>query len=351
MGSLQVILESEFFPHLALPHVMKTEKRTDMATRALLDWYQALGRHELPWRRKPDSYAVLISEFMLQQTTVATVIPRFTEWMNRFPDLQTLAMATEEEVLSAWQGLGYYSRARRLHSSSKAIMQQYGGTIPKDEERLLSLPGFGSYTAAAVRAFAYDLHAIVLDTNITRVLARWANLSSAIDTAEGISSIRKIAQAFYPESGCRAMASAMMDLGSMVCISGKPRCSECPLQSTCQAGEPSLLPYKSPRAVTLRRSENRLWFYHDSLLYLEQSQGPLWRGLWILPELGGMKASGRPLAKITYPITRYRVTMTIHTTVQPPPPNLKGFTIEEMAATPIPSPHRRGIEMIFKNLK
>ena len=319
--------------------------------KSLLQWHQEHGRHDLPWRETHDPYAVLVSEFMLQQTTVATVAPRFADWMERFPALSDLSAATEEEVLAAWQGLGYYSRARRLHATAQAIMERHHSVIPSEEEPLLDLPGVGAYTAAAIRAFAYDLHAVVLDTNIIRVLSRWANLSIPIDTGKGKKALRLIAESFYPHHQCRAIASALMDLGATLCTSGKPDCIACPLLRSCQAQQPELLPRKSPRAVTLKLQEFRACFFHQGLLYLELSQGPRWRGLWILPELGESKARGyrgRPLAEIIYPITRYRVTMKIFQGREIPPKNLRGFTPEELAFIPIPSPHRKAIGAIAK---
>jgi A/G-specific adenine glycosylase len=271
--------------------------------------------------------------------------------MKRFPALSDLASATEEEVLTSWQGLGYYSRARRLHAAARTIRERHHGVIPAREEALLALPGIGSYTAAAILAFAYDLHALVLDTNIIRVLARWANLTTPIDTAEGKKALQQIAKAFYPAQQCRETASALMDLGATLCVSGKPECTLCPLKQTCLAEQPEQLPRKAPRAVTLKHSEHRAWFYQQGRLYLELSQGPRWRGLWILPELGGTKAKGRqgrPLTEITYPITRFRVTMKIYQALEKPPEHLRGFTATELELIPLPSPHRKAIGAIAK---
>jgi len=332
---------------------MNKEKRVGLARSSLLNWHASNGRHDLPWRRFTDPYAVLVSEFMLQQTTVATVTPRFAEWMQIFPTVADLAFATEEEVLTAWQGLGYYSRARRLHAASKTIMERHDGMIPSDGEALLALPGIGDYTAAATRAFAYDLHALVLDTNIIRVLSRWANLDTPIDSAKGKKLLLKIAESFYPRTGCRAIASALMDLGATICTSGKPQCALCPLQQTCQADKPEHLPRKAPRVITLKQSELRVCFYQQERLYLELSLGPRWRGLWILPELGEVRPKGyrsTPLAEVTYPITRYRITMKIFETLDKPPTHLRGFSIEELNSIPIPSPHRKAIGAVAKRL-
>lgn len=321
--------------------------RTSRARRSLLAWHAKNGRHALPWRLDSDPYAVLVSEFMLQQTTVATVTPRFAAWMKRFPDIAALAAASEQDVLSAWEGLGYYSRARRLHAAAKAIMDRHQGSIPTAEEELLALPGIGAYTAAAVRAFAFDERAVVLDTNIIRVLARWANLTTPVDTAPGRNALQPIAADFFPKGHCRDIASALMDLGAAVCTAGKPDCDACPLRTTCLADHPERLPAKSPRRVATKISESRACHLRNGKLYLQLSEGPRWKGLWILPELDGA-AVGRPLVEHTYPITRYRVTMKVWATKGRPPEGLRSFTREEMASLPIPSPHRRAIEAALR---
>jgi A/G-specific adenine glycosylase len=327
---------------------IRTERLAKSARRALLSWHARAGRHDLPWRRKNTPYAVLVSEFMLQQTTVATVIPRFADWMKRFPSLSALAAASEQEVLSAWEGLGYYSRARRLHSASKIIMERHRGSVPDSEGPLLALPGIGTYTAAAILAFAHDRSAVVLDTNIIRVLARWGNVAIPIDTAPGKKAIANLAGSFFPETGCREIASALMDLGAMVCSAGKPDCTSCPVKSTCAATAPETLPKKSPRRVTTKLTEHRAWFQRGQKLHLEQSEGPRWRGLWILPELGTMTPTGRSISELTYPITRYSITMKVFPVKGALPGKVRCFSREELPGLPIPSPHRKAIEKAFR---
>ena len=325
--------------------------RIENARRVLLRWHDGQGRHDLPWRAKSSPYAVLVSEFMLQQTTVSTVIPRFHDWMKRFPTIRDLSSASEQEVLSAWEGLGYYSRARRLHGAAHAIVASHQGQVPSEERDLLLLPGIGSYTAAAIRAFAHDEPAVVLDTNIIRVLARWGNIDHPVDKARGRTALEEIAESFFPRSGCRAVASALMDRGAMVCTAGTPECDGCPLQKTCTAVDPEKLPKKSPRPVTTKLTEQRAWFWKTGRLYLEQSSGPRWRGLWILPELKDQKPSGRILAEITYPITRYRVTMKVYPVQGKIFPTFQGFTPQELANLPIPTPHRKAIRKVMDDCR
>jgi A/G-specific adenine glycosylase len=327
---------------------VQTERLAKTARRALLSWHAQAGRHDLPWRRKNTPYGVLVSEFMLQQTTVATVIPRFADWMKRFPSLPDLAAASEQEVLSAWEGLGYYSRARRLHSAAKTIMQRHGGSVPDSEEPLLALPGIGAYTSAAILAFAHDRSAVVLDTNIIRVLARWGNVTVPIDTAPGKQAIANLAGSFFPETGCRETASALMDLGALVCSAGKPNCNACPVKSTCSATAAEKLPKKSPRQVTTKLTEHRAWIERGQKLHLQQSEGPRWRGLWVLPELGTAKPAGRWITELTYPITRYRITMKVFPVKVALRGKLRPFSREELTGLPIPSPHRKAIEKAFR---
>ncbi len=330
-------------------NIQKTSEATRIegTRRALLEWHEIHGRHDLPWRRSHDPYQVLVSEFMLQQTTVATVIPRFNQWMKLFPTLSALADAGQEAVLAAWQGLGYYSRARRLHATSRAIVARHGGVIPTAREDLLALPGIGEYTAAAILAFAYNHPSIVLDTNIARVIARWNNLEDPIDTTGGQAALREAAVIFFHPRDARAMTSALMDLGAILCTARTPKCNSCPLQQSCQAISPESLPKKSPRAVTTRKTEHRAWIVRNGRLFLEHSQGPLWQGLWILPELGTTKPTGRTMTKITYPITRYRVVMKVYPAGNGVKATLEGFSREELEEIAIPTPHRLVISKLW----
>ncbi len=312
----------------------------------LLTWFRKNGRHDLPWRQSPTPYDVLVSEFMLQQTTVATITPRFREWMKRFPTLEHLAIASETEVLAAWQGLGYYARARRLHQAAQAIMNKHQGKIPQELPALLDLPGIGPYTATALLAFAFDQPAPVLDTNIMRVIARLHNITEPIDSKKGKETIVLALQKILPKKGGYAFASALMDLGSMICTAANPQCHLCPLAQHCLAETPATLPRKKPKPTITKKKESRIFYQQKDCIYLEQSTGPHWKGLWILPLSTSVLSHKKYVTSITYPITRYRITMKLYRETETLPKNLHPFSSNELKNLAIPSPHRRAIEKL-----
>jgi A/G-specific adenine glycosylase len=318
--------------------------------RNLIAWFRRHGR-DLPWRRTCDPYAVLVSEVMLQQTRVGTVIPYYERWMERFPDCETLARASEEDVLRLWQGLGYYSRARNLHRLAKKVTADHGGRLPESQEELRSLPGIGDYTAAAVRAFAHDRHAAVLDANAIRVLARWIDLRERVDTAAGRAALREAARELAPRGGSpREWHSAVMELGALLCVAGTPDCLLCPVRLDCQAVEPAALPRKTPRSAITHLEEDRWLVLQRGRLLLQQSAGPRWRGLWILPELPSNRPPTEdPLLEIRYPITRYQITMRVHVFEGSPEvanhenKGLSWHPLADWEELPMAAPHRRAV--------
>jgi len=292
----------------------------------------------LPWRRTTDPYAILVSEFMCQQTTVAAVVPHFERWMRRFPNPASLAAASEHDVLKHWEGLGYYSRARNLHRAAKSLAPDF----PKTVKALRGLRGVGPYTAAAVAAFAFDAPEPVVDANIARVLARLVNCHDPIDTPAGRKFLDAAARALLPKSGGRLHNSALMELGALVCLPRSPRCDICPVRAHCRADRPSEIPVKRPRPIIEEIRERRAFFLLDDFIWLERSEGPRWHGLWILPLATG---PGRRLHVASYPITRFRVEMSV-VSASHPPDHLSAFPLG--ALPPMPSPHRRAIEAILK---
>jgi A/G-specific adenine glycosylase len=200
----------------------------------ILNWYTRQGR-KLPWRGSLNPYAVWVSEIMLQQTRVETVIPYFERWMERFPSIAALAAASEQEVLSVWEGLGYYSRARNLYKAARIVMQEYAGNLPADLQALRKLPGIGRYTVGAIASMAFQQDVATLDANIRRVFARVFDVAQPADSAPGEEYLWKLAETHLPHGRAGDYNQAIMDLGATVCLPRQPRCLFCPLTPLCQA--------------------------------------------------------------------------------------------------------------------
>ncbi|MBP7569381.1 MAG: A/G-specific adenine glycosylase [Acidobacteria bacterium] len=204
--------------------------------RRLLAWYRANGR-DLPWRRPADPYHVLVSEIMLQQTQVARVLPKYAEWLAKYPSLEALAGAPEDEVVRTWYPLGYNVRPRRLHSIAREAVERYGGRLPEDEPTLLGFKGIGRYTAGAIRSFAFGRRAAILDTNVARVLFRvFVGSGNPRDHATR-RRLWAISEAMLPRKHVFDFNQGLMDLGAMVCAPRKPRCAACPVRSLCVSRE------------------------------------------------------------------------------------------------------------------
>jgi A/G-specific adenine glycosylase len=200
----------------------------------VLDWYH-VNKRSLPWRDHPDPYAVWVSEIMLQQTRVETVLPYFQRWMRRLPTISALANASEQEVLKLWEGLGYYARARNLRKAARLVLRVHGGALPRDPGKLLSLPGIGRYTAGAISSMSFGLDEPALDGNIRRVLARVFNLQQPADAPAGHKALWALASRHLPKGHAGEYNQALMDLGATVCLPKSPRCSACPVSGTCEA--------------------------------------------------------------------------------------------------------------------
>ena len=335
-------------------HNSKLKNRNFKIFRSRLTaWFRKSAR-DLPWRRRRDPYSVLVSEMMLQQTQVSSVIGYFERWMARFPDFKTVAAAPEPEVLHAWQGLGYYSRARNLHRTAQLVVEQHGGNLPVDPEALRALPGIGPYTACAVAAFAFDRPAPVVDANIARVLTRLFNYVKQIDTAAGADWIRQTSTALQPEKGAGVFNEALMELGALVCVPGRPKCPECPVRAFCAAIAPEKLPVKKPRVKTVALAENCAWIFNRNRILLEQQAGIRWRGLWKLPLLakpapGRARKIQKPLLKLVYPFTNHRVTLSVFPKPPPrsPAKNQRWIKIDHLDAIAITTPHRRALKRLL----
>lgn len=266
-------------PSQLLPHAGKEAE-------LLLEWYSRCGR-TLPWRVRgkahPDPYAVWVSEIMLQQTTVKSVLEYFDRWMQRFPDLKTLADASLDDVLLLWQGLGYYSRAKKMHQCAQRVLEEFNGAFPPSREELLRLPGIGPYTASSLCAFGFNLPETVVDGNVIRVLARRCGIEGEVDREI----ITPIAQQLTPAHAGADYASAIMDLGATVCTPNAPRCSECPWQGNCIAYSKGLTE-KIPqlKKTEKKKKQGKLFvlFSSDKKLFIRKRPGRgLLSGLWELP--------------------------------------------------------------------
>ena len=300
-------------------------------------------------------YAVLVSEMMLQQTQVATVTAYFERWMMRFPDFAALAGAPEADVLHAWQGLGYYSRARNLHRAAKLVVGLHDGKMPCDLDAIRALPGLGRYTAGAVMAFAFDRPAPVVDANIARVLARLFDVHTPVDSAAGQKSLWKISGELQPEKGVRIFNEALMELGALVCLPRTPKCTVCPVQKFCRAKDPGLLPVKKPRARTIPLAEDCAWIFKNGHILLEQQSGRRWHGLWNLPQIKNPKSKIQkppPLLQFDYPFTNHRVTLSVFPRAAPKRPGLnqRWFSVDKPEELAMPSPHRRALETLLAGL-
>ena len=314
---------------------------------ALREWFGRCGR-DLPWRRTSDPYAILVSEFMLQQTQVATVLDYYRRWMERFPTAPALAAAPIDEVLRAWEGLGYYARARNLHRAAAAI----GGEFPRELEKIAALPGVGRYTAGAVATFAFGLSTPIVDANIARVLARLTNLRIAIDAAPGQRAIWAAAERLLPEEEARVYNSALMELGALVCKPREPQCLICPVREYCAAAPlgPERLPIKKARRATVGLEEDCAWIVEGGRLLLQQETGARWRGLWKLPRYI-KKERDEPLMELTYPFTHHVVTLRVYEGAAPAGlrEDQRWHDAGELEAAALAAPHRRAVRQLCRS--
>lgn len=300
--------------------------------RLLRNWYRA-HRRDLPWRETRDPYAIWVSEVMLQQTQVATVIPFFLRFLAAFPNVAALAAADEHEVLRQWEGLGYYRRARCLHRAAKAVVERHGGRIPDDPDALQKLPGFGRYTVGAVLSQAYDRPLPILEANSLRVLCRLF----AVDGDPRSGAVRRrlweLAEALVPQRGAGEFNQALMEIGALVCTSAAPRCTACPLKRTCaafQTGRQGELPARPPSAQVVEVREVAVVVRRRAAVFLvRRPESGRWAGLWefphgpledgerpeeaatrLLTSVTGLSATiGREIGVLRHGVTRYRITL------------------------------------------
>jgi A/G-specific adenine glycosylase len=262
----------------------------------ILSWY-AQNKRKLPWRDHPDPYAVWVSEIMLQQTRVEAVIPYFKRWMNRFPSVKELAVASEQEVLSLWEGLGYYSRARNLYKAASIVVDEYSGELPHDLTVLRKLPGIGRYTVGAIASMAFGLDVATLDGNMQRVFSRVFNVVEPADAPEGEKMLWALAEKHLPKGHAGDYNQALMDLGATLCLPHNPTCLLCPLRNICKAralGLQEQLPVLKPKVKVPHYTVTAAVLQQDGKILLAKrpSKGLL-GGMWEFP--GGKVEKGESL--------------------------------------------------------
>ncbi|MBT9569472.1 MAG: A/G-specific adenine glycosylase [Thiobacillus sp.] len=328
----------------------------------IIQWQKRHGRHTLPWQGGRDPYLIWLSEIMLQQTRVATVIPYFDRFVRRFPTLPLLAAATEDEVLALWSGLGYYSRARNLHAAARALATEYAGQFPVSPEQLTKLPGIGRSTAAAIAALAFGRRHAILDGNVKRVLARHGGVSGWPGDKQVEVTLWRMAESRLPTHSIEAYTQGLMDLGSAICTRSRPLCPRCPVNSDCVAyseQRTAELPTPRPKKTLPEKQIQMLLMVNQGALLLEKrpSHG-IWGGLWSLPELemgvdpvthclgrfGVASAIERRLTTVVHCFTHFRLHIQ-PTVVQPASrPEVSGhcwLALETVSRAALPAPVRK----------
>ena len=281
---------------------------------ALSKWFDTEGK-KYPWRATEDPWAILVSEIMLQQTTVSSVIAnqRFERFMDEFPDVNTIAEASESKILRAWEGLGYYNRVRNLQKTARVIVSENEGRFPKSASLLEKLPGIGRYTAGAVSSFAFNEPAPIVDGNIARVLARLFDFDTQIDSNAGQKEIWKWASELLDKESPRRFNSALMELGQTYCGAREVHCVDCPVGGFCQTQSPMSLPVKKPRKKFITEDEHAFLILKNDKILLSKGSGSRRKGFWHLPLRGENEAARfKEESQHRYTITRYRVTVHLY---------------------------------------
>jgi A/G-specific adenine glycosylase len=334
----------------------------------VIRWQRTHGRHGLPWQGTRDPYRVWLSEVMLQQTQVATVLDYYARFLARFPDVAALAAAPLDDVLALWSGLGYYSRARNLHRCAQAVAAQYGGRFPQDAATLATLPGIGRSTAAAIAAFCFGERVAILDGNVKRVLTRALGFGGDLAQASQERALWAHAQALLPARDVEAYTQGLMDLGAQVCTVRRPQCDACPLATACVAhaqGREAEYPVKSRRTARGQRDDALLLLEHRGRVWLVQRPARgVWASLWCLPQAGSIDAlaahaaawpgAGRALAPVQHALTHFDWTLRPLLWHLPPQlaasdlvavqqglPDGRWFARDEALASGLPAPVRK----------
>ena len=336
---------------------------SDFSSR-LIAWQKIHGRHDLPWQNTQDPYAIWVSEIMLQQTQVAAVIAYYARFMARFPNIATLAQASQEEVLQHWSGLGYYSRARNLHNAAQTIMDEFDGEFPEDFEKIQTLSGIGRSTAAAIASFAFQQNQTILDGNVKRVLARHFLIEGWTGSPKIEKALWALAETLVPSQEMIAYTQGLMDLGATICTRSKPKCELCPLNVHCMAlakNQTKALPTPKPHKAIPQKQTTMLLLLNGNEVMLEKRPpNGIWGGLWSLPEISmqeipsevamqrfGLEVeSDEPLPSILHTFTHFKLEIlpqplqVIHRSLQAIRPNTIWLNIEDAIGAALPTPVR-----------
>jgi len=313
----------------------------DRIQRGLVGWYDS-GHRELPWRRDRDPYRILVSEIMLVQTTATAAAPHFERFIARFPSVNTLAEASESDIVKAWEGLGYYRRARQLHRAAQVIVREHNGLVPPNLAPLLALPGVGRYIAGAVLSFAFDLPAPIVEANTQRVLARLLAWGDDISKPHSQRRLWQIAERLVPQVHAGRFNQAIMELGATICSPQQPKCLLCPIAAECSArarGLQATLPVKIAKPVPLQAVEaTAVITRNQRFLVVRRGNGRLWEGFWEFPtiQVAGADPAGRSFGEpveldegihrltgikvatqaadhvVKFSVTKHRVSLNVH---------------------------------------
>lgn len=352
------------------------EKERGALQRCLLEWFSAQKR-DLPWRRTQDPYAILVAEVMLQQTRTEVVLDHYLRFLGRFPTWEALAKASLEEVLRAWEGLGYYRRARHLHALARRVVEEHGGRLPSELSTLRSLPGIGEYTAGAVLSIAFGQRIPAVDGNAERVLCRLFGVEGNPARQPWRGFLQRLAAHLLPAEAPGLFNQALMELGARICVPRRPVCFACPLAERCVAhreGKEGQLPRREGRPNLEERTDVAVWLVgKQGWLLVQRPEGEPWASLWELPrrtleegeeprqgarralqEVVGLEGEvGDPCLSLRHSITRWRVTLHIYPVLrwQGEPQALgcaawRWVAPEEVGRLPLPRPQRRAVEAL-----
>lgn len=288
------------------PSGEETQPRSHPASSLLLAWFDHHGRKDLPWQHAITPYRVWVSEIMLQQTQVSTVIPYYERFMQQFPDLPSLAQAPVDDVLSLWTGLGYYARARNLHKAAQVVMQSHGGEFPTDVEAMAALPGIGRSTAGAILSISRKIRAPILDGNVKRVLARLHRVQGWTGSPATEKMLWTLAERYTPFERLPDYTQAIMDLGATVCTRSRPTCSLCPFESMCEARqhlEQDLYPQPKPgKAIPEKTVAMLIAQWDDKFWLIKRPAAGIWGGLWSFPEFSASEKPADMAASLGFKI-------------------------------------------------